>query len=190
MRRTHGWVTLLGAVGLSLGLTTETRAELIDRGTYDGVTLIYDTTQRITWLGDANWAKSSGADEDGVMTWEEASRWASGLRIAGFSDWRLPLTFDETCRGLNCTNSEMGNLVSKDGISADNPGPFRNVQSHPYWSRRGNPEAGVAWALDFGTGEQTDADLNSSFVPWAVRDGDVGGEVSIDPTPGPYAVAE
>ena len=40
------------------------------------------------------------------------------------------------------------------------------------------------------SGEQSAADLNSDFVPWAVRDGDVGGEVSIAPPPGPYAVAE
>ena len=189
MRQADSRVALLAAA-LGLGLATDVRAELIDRGTYNGVKLIYDTTQRITWIGDANWAQNSGADDDGVMTWEEASRWASSLRIAGFSDWRLPLTFDATCRGLNCTNSEMGSLFSNDGISADNPGPFHNVQARQYWSRRGNPEAGVAWALNFGSGEQSDADLNSGFVPWAVRDGDVGGEVSTEPTPGPYAVAE
>ena len=76
MRQTDSRVALLAAA-LGLGLATDVRAELIDRGTYNGVKLIYDTTQRITWIGYANWAQNSGADDDGVMTWEEASRWAS-----------------------------------------------------------------------------------------------------------------
>jgi len=190
MRRTGRWGLVPVALALSLGSTAEVEAELIDRGTYDGVTLIYDTTQRITWIGDADWARSSGADEDGMMTWDEANQWASSLRIAGFSDWRLPLTFDETCRGINCTNSEMGKLFSNDRISADNPGPFQNGQAGEYWSRRGSRETGLAWAHHFGNGEQTDTDLTNGFVPWAVRDGDVGGEVSNDPTSGRHAVAE
>ena len=68
------------------------QAALLDRG--GG--LIYDTLLNITWLQDANYAKTSGYDSDGVMTWYEASTWASSLsfydnvRNITYSDWRLP----------------------------------------------------------------------------------------------------
>ena len=47
-------------------------AALIDRGAFnDGfggsVHLIYDTDLNITWLGDANFAQTSGVDADGKM---------------------------------------------------------------------------------------------------------------------------
>ncbi len=47
-------------------------AALIDRGSFaDGfggfMNLIYDDDLNITWLGDANFAKTSGFDVDGQM---------------------------------------------------------------------------------------------------------------------------
>lgn len=45
------------------------QAQLFDRG--GG--LIYDSVQNITWLADANYAKTSGYDDDGRMTWGEAN---------------------------------------------------------------------------------------------------------------------
>ena len=186
MRRTRRWVTALVTPALSLGFVADARAELIDRGIYDGVRLIYDSTQHLTWLGDANWAKTSGFDADGEMTWEEASAWASGLTIGGFS-WRLPLTFDESCRGAACTNSEMGHLFTVDGVSSTSPGPFLNVQEHQYWSRRSySSDRDLAWYVHFGNGNQTVAGKNDGHIPWAVRDGDVGSEVSIDTKPGSF----
>jgi hypothetical protein len=62
------------------------QAALHDRG--GG--LIYDDVLDLTWLQDANYAKTSGYDADGVMTWPEAQAWADQLVYAGFSDWRLP----------------------------------------------------------------------------------------------------
>lgn len=188
MRRTDRWVVAIVTPVLSLGFAADARAELIDRGTSDGVKLIYDSTQNITWLGDANWAKTSGFDATGEMPWDEASAWASDLRIGGFSDWRLPLTFDETCRGAGCTNSEMGHLFNVQGISSADPGPFLNVQEHQYWSRRGSSsEPDLAWYVHFGSGNQTVASKSDGHMPWAVRDGDVGSEVSIDTKPGSFA---
>ena len=186
MRITRRWVTALVTPALSLGFVADARAELIDRGIYDGVRLIYDSTQHLTWLGDANWAKTSGFDADGEMTWEEASAWASDLTIGGFS-WRLPLTFDESCRGAACTNSEMGHLFTVDGVSSTNPGPFLNVQEHQYWSRRSySSDRDLAWYVHFGNGNQTVAGKFDGHIPWAVRDGDVGSEVSIDTKPGSF----
>ena len=189
MTRTNRWAATLLTAAVSLGYIADARAELEDRGWYDGVRLIYDSTQHITWLGDANWAKTSGFDADGEMTWEEASAWARGLTIGGNSDWRLPLTFDETCRGTaDCTNSEMGHLFTVDGVSSStNAGLFVNVEAHQYWSRRSySSDRDLAWHVHFGNGTQAVAGKNDRYIPWAVLNGDVGAEVSITPKTGSF----
>ena len=50
-------------------------ASLVNRG--GG--LIYDTALNITWLQDANFAKSSAYSVDGLMTWADAMSWVSNL---------------------------------------------------------------------------------------------------------------
>lgn len=62
------------------------QAALLDRG--GG--LIYDNVLNVTWLQDANYASSTGYDEDGFMTWSNATAWVEQLKYAGYSDWRLP----------------------------------------------------------------------------------------------------
>jgi hypothetical protein len=69
-----------------LSLCGISNAALIDRG--GG--LIYDSTLNITWLQDANYAKTSGYNSDGLMTWSQSVTWADGLSYGGYSDWRLP----------------------------------------------------------------------------------------------------
>lgn len=72
------------------------QAALIDRG--GG--LIYDSDLNVTWLADANYAQTSDYDADGLMTWNEATAWVTGLayydsvRGVTYSDWRLPSTTD------------------------------------------------------------------------------------------------
>ncbi|MDP2783115.1 MAG: PEP-CTERM sorting domain-containing protein [Sulfurimicrobium sp.] len=66
------------------------QAALNDRG--GG--LLYDDVLNVTWLQDANYAKTSGYDDDGGMNWSAANTWASSLnisRVAGESltGWRL-----------------------------------------------------------------------------------------------------
>ena len=58
---------------LGFTLSFATQAALYDRG--NG--MIYDDVLDITWLQDANYAKSSGYDSDGLMSWAEANAWAS-----------------------------------------------------------------------------------------------------------------
>ena len=105
------------AVGLSLGLAGAAQAALINRGVFDGVTLIYDSTRNLTWFGDANYAQTSGFDADGRLDWFDANDWAAGLTIGGFTGWRLPRTLqpDPTCSaqttvsfGTGCEGSEKG----------------------------------------------------------------------------------
>ena len=82
----------LWAAGLLLSLNAATAsANLIDRG--NG--LLYDTVLNVTWLQDANYAKTSGYAATGVdlatgkMTWAAANTWAAQLNVGGLSDWRL-----------------------------------------------------------------------------------------------------
>ena len=85
-------------------------ATLIDRGAFnDGfggsVNLIYDTDLDITWLGDAKFAKTSGFDADGRMTWANANAWTAGLTVGGFTNWRLPTTL---APDLSCNSWVVG----------------------------------------------------------------------------------
>jgi hypothetical protein len=69
------------------------QAELFDRG--GG--LLYDDVLNVTWLQDANYAKTSGYDDDGRMTWDAAKTWSGSLNISRFAGesltgWRLPAT--------------------------------------------------------------------------------------------------
>ncbi len=80
---------LLASLLTLMLLASPSSAILIDRG--GG--MIYSTNLDITWLQDANYARTSGYDVDGLMNWEEAMAWADNLSYGGYSDWRLP-TFD------------------------------------------------------------------------------------------------
>ncbi len=75
-------------------------AALYDRG--GG--LIYDDVLDVTWLQDADYARTQynnsgglSGDADGKMTWAAANSWVSGLsyfdsvRGVSYDDWRLPI---------------------------------------------------------------------------------------------------
>ena len=167
-------------------------AALIDRGAFaDGfggtVNLIYDTDLDITWLGDANFAQTSGFDGNGKMDWTTATGWAGGLTVGGYTDWRLPTTTqpDASCSfqsggngyGLGCTGSEMGHLYNVEGITAAAPGLlFDNVGGgiNGYWS--GTEFASrtrFAWIFYFHLATQGFDFKIDPLLAWAVRSGDV-----------------
>lgn len=101
MNRSRKLPLALLAVGLLNG--TLAQAALYDRG--GG--LVYDDVLNITWLGDANYAKTSGYDSNGLMTWANAKTWAENLvyhdsvRGVDYSDWRLPGMIDTGRAGCN-----------------------------------------------------------------------------------------
>jgi hypothetical protein len=105
-------VLIAGALAFVMG---SAQAALIDRG--GG--LLYDNVLNVTWLQDANFAKTSGYDADGLMSWNAANSWANNLvfhdsvRNADYSDWRLPT--------VSPVNSQKGWDYSAgyDGISSD-----------------------------------------------------------------------
>jgi hypothetical protein len=144
--------------------------------------LVYDTDLNITWLQDANYARTSGYDADGRMNWYSATEWASNLTYAGYSDWRLPAT-PIWCFGYDCTSSEMGHLYfielgntssSIPNAPIANTGPFMNMSHTYYWSSGTKGSRG--WYFLFGRGIQ---EPHSSLEwgnnkAWAVRDGNSG----------------
>lgn len=161
---------------LLLLMTPFAQAALVDNG--DGT--ITDTDTGIIWLQDANYAFTSGYDDDGLMTWDEAMTWAKNLDFAGYTDWRLPNAHDQgssyyVCVGYNCTESEMGHLYytelgNSPGGPLTNTGPFVNVQAWYYWSeteRWALPSQ--AWDFDLGIGRQYPYDKTYNDNAWAVR---------------------
>lgn len=165
---------------VGLGLVGTASATLIDRG--NG--MIYDSAQDITWLQDANYAKTSGYDTDGLMNWQEAKNWAENLSYGGYDDWRLWSALDadgDTCSGTSCTGSELGHLFYVDGgltaksaitSSTTLMGIFQNLQNRYYWSGT-HEEGDFAWLFWTSVGEQALGYDFYSHYAWAVRSGDV-----------------
>ncbi len=190
-------VLIAGALAFVMG---SAQAALIDRG--GG--LIYDNVLNVTWLQDANFAKTSGYDADGLMTWVEANAWASNLVYGGYSDWRLPVSDTACYRPGNvvevCPTSEMGNLYhySLGNTSAyeagainyglNNVGPFEYLhEGHGYWSATELPShaADVAFYFHFAGGGQAIGGKAYFHYAMGVRDGDVAAPI---PEPETYAM--
>jgi hypothetical protein len=102
------------------------QAGLIDRG--NG--MVYDTVLNITWLQDVTYARTSGADQDGVFNYADANRWADNLVYGGFDDWRLPTLrpvnggtqFSSVDAGARYNgSSDYGFNIAFPGRGADDP---------------------------------------------------------------------
>jgi hypothetical protein len=87
------------------------RHPLVDRG----FGLIYDVERDITWLKDANYARTVGRSPDGQLTWNAAMSWVASLTYRGIGGWRLPTALNPDhsgpCTGNHCDQSEFGHLV-------------------------------------------------------------------------------
>lgn len=191
------------AFAAALGVSGAAGAALIDRG--GG--LIYDDVLDITWLWDANYARTSGYDSDGLMTWQAAVDWATNLsyddpvRDINWDGWRLPTTPqpDPSCSiqipsplvsfGSGCTGSELGHMFYNnmgatargsilDGANTANLNLFVHIQNFIYWSRTEYaPEPDLAWYFRPDNGLQIMNVKLGEFYAWAVRPGDVGAAV-------------
>lgn len=183
MQTSTGIAGRCAAVAL-LALPSVSQAALVNRG--GG--LIYDDVLNVTWLQDANYAQTSGYDDDGRMTWDAANTWASNLVYAGYDDWRLPtaLNADGTgpCSGFNCSSSELGHMFYNNmgavsgqsilsGTNSTNLALFSNLQSYVYWSGTDGHVSSYAFVLGTDTGGQTEVFKPTPFYAWAVRPGDV-----------------
>jgi hypothetical protein len=142
----------------------------------------YDTILNVTWVADANLAKTSGYDADGLMSYTEAQAWIAALNAAnylGVNDWRLPSTAipDVGCGdqtyffGYGCVESEMGHLHELNGVTTVTPAPFTNVQFGYYWSATQQPAYQMQYVYSFQVGFQV-VDSSPQYA-WAVRTGDI-----------------
>lgn len=163
----------------------------------------YDTALNITWLADANYAKTSGYDADGQMNWDAAQTWVASLSVNGTTGWRLPTLVDTGVMGCNpafsgtdcgfnvdTSSSEMAHLYyvtlgnkgyydttgawPQSGWGLTNTGPFSNFQPYDYWSGvEYAPYSYEAWFFYTYFGGQGNDGKSWEFAAWAVRQGDV-----------------
>ncbi len=120
---------MLSTVVLALGFSTIASATLNDRGSG----MIYDSDQDITWLADANYAKTSGHDADGIMNWGAATAWADGLNFGGYDDWRLPTVTDTGTSGCNNTNSGTDCGYNVDTTTGELAYLFHSILGNESW---------------------------------------------------------
>jgi len=152
--------TILFIGVFSLGLISTANANLEARP--GG--MVYDTDLNITWMSDANYAKTSGYDADGLMSWSSAYNWAASLNVGGVSGWRLPVANNYCEAFYECEGGEMGHLFIDElggtigssilSSSDQDLALFTNVQNQFYWTgwRVGGDYIDVAYAFDFSFG--------------------------------------
>jgi hypothetical protein len=185
-------LSLVLAMALILSFSTGSWAALIDRG--GG--MIYDTALNVTWLQDANYAKTSGASATGLMTWADAKTWAANLSYGGYTDWRLPTTPDaggpfvfgtngvqpyNYNYGYNMTTSEMGYMyyvnLGNLGLYATNgasPQPgYGLAHTGPFQ----NLQAAPYWS-DTQSINQTTAAWYFDFAYGTLAPGDITGTLN------------
>lgn len=137
----------------------------LDGNALNGFEAFYDTSLNITWLADANLARTSGYDADGGwMSWDEASEWVAQLNIGGVTGWRLPTMVDSGARG--CA------LIANGGSDCGyNANTSTSELAHMFYVTLGNKaQRSTSGAIQSGSGltnSGTFANLRSgSFSYW------------------------
>jgi hypothetical protein len=168
----------------------------------DGQT-VYDTTNDVTWLANANLAATKtfgvqGINPDGSMSWTTAQEWVTAMNAAkylGSDRWHLPETKlpDDTCSqmpksaafGYGCVGSQMGRLYYEalGGVKGSTIelkhgtgyGLFTNFQPYLYWSSTlWTRVPNSAFSFSFGNGFQgTNVFVNAMYA-LPVMEGRIG----------------
>ena len=97
------------------------------------------------------------------MNWYEAMKWVKNLRVAGYSDWRLP-TKDELAAFAKQAGGRPAKYFNSNG--------FTNVQARNYWSA--STYAGGttgAWFVYMDGGYVYYDGKDNGFYVWPVRGG-------------------
>lgn len=142
-RKTRVAVLALATGGL-LAISGAAQAALHDRG--GG--LVYDDALNVTWLQDANYAKTSGYDADGGMSWGSAVTWAANLsfydsvRNVTYTDWRLPTL--KPVDGITWNINVSFNGTTDGGFNESAPGtPYAGSTAselaYMFYQNLGNP---------------------------------------------------
>jgi hypothetical protein len=137
------YIIFLIAIILSFAISAN--AALVDNG--DGtVTQIRNDGSVLMWLKDANTAKTSGYDADGLMTWDQANTWIGTLNSSnylGYNDWRLPDTnpVDGSSFDYNWDHDYYGSTDRGYNISAPGsayPGSTGSDMAYMFYTELGN----------------------------------------------------
>lgn len=182
-------------VGAAIGLRSRIAATgsrnqfgplLIDRG--NG--LLYDVARNITWLQDANYAKTVRRTPDGQMTWHDAQAWVAGLSYRGITGWRLPDARAADGGGPReseaSAEGEIGHLFLVAGSRKSPPDlQLKNFEPYSIYWYRNEASAADAWAFKmlglkqgrlaknpWQMGDLT-VPLAEKVLAWPVHDGDV-----------------
>lgn len=123
---------MIATVVLTAATTLPARAALHDRG----AGLIYDDVLNVTWLQDANYAKSSGFDVDGWMDMDIAKSWAENLVYGAYDDWRLPTAMPVNGTTYNYVSWYDGSTDFGYNITSPN-----SELSYMFYVNLGNPGA-------------------------------------------------
>ncbi|MDH5327929.1 MAG: PEP-CTERM sorting domain-containing protein [Gammaproteobacteria bacterium] len=159
----------------ALLISTPAQALLIDRG--DG--MIYDSDLDVTWLQDLRYSLTSGYDSDGLMSWDQAQTWVSGLSVGGVSDWRLPTYNPANPRPtVPTTENELGSLWNTlsggDILELSEIAPFFNHPNTGYdWYWTGLEAIDVAWRMELHCACWDAQPKSHEYNVLAVRSGDV-----------------
>ncbi len=165
---------------------------LIDRG--NG--LLYDVARDITWLQDANYAKTVRRTADGQMTWHDASTWVGGLSYRGIRGWRLPDARKADGSGPHegeaSAEGEIGHLFL---VASARKSPadlqLKNFEPYSIYWHRNEASVEEAWAYKlvgmkqgrlaknpWQMGEIT-VPLADKVLAWPVHDGDVAADLFV-----------
>ena len=129
--------TLVLAAGLSGTAQAALQARDLD-GNAATAEAYYDTVLDITWLADANYAKTSGYDADGLMHWDAANTWAASLSFTDgvnvYDDWRLPTA--EPVNGVSFNYFSSYDGSTDVGYNITSP---QNELSYMFYVNLGNP---------------------------------------------------
>lgn len=122
---------------LSSGMT---QAALYDRG--GG--LVYDDILDVTWLADANYARTSGYHQSGWMTLQQAMNWANSLdyydtvREVTWSDWRLPMVRNVLpFQHFDSRKTYFGSDLGYNVRTVDSDGTIYSELAHMYFNNLG-----------------------------------------------------
>ena len=159
-------------------------------GVVDGY---YDSGSNLTWLADANYARTIGFTGsspfvDGELAIDEAKAWLTTLNVNGVTGWRLPRTMPGVPPGVDPDFLEQ--QLQSGGYVRFQPTPEYSELAYLYYTTLGNsmgprqndgPFFNISslYLTDlyapflFDTGEQFVAAEMFPLHAWAVRDGDV-----------------
>lgn len=128
----------------------------------DSAAFFYDTVIDLTWTRNLRM--------NGAANWAIASQWASDLTIGGFTDWRLPHTFDSGAPG--CDFSYAGGTDCGYNVALTS-GSVTHELAHLFYATLGNLAA-YAPGTGFyrgGTQGQDWGLVNTGYFEGAFADG-------------------